>query len=422
MEQTTDTTAAAPDTATVSAPESSPGVDYGKVSDDDILNSGSDEGSDEGVATGEAPADDASAKSAPAEAKDVKTAQDEQQPKPEDTENPVNEVIEPEELKALFKQHPALRSAWYREAAYREVFPTIAEARAVKEYFPTADLAKQASDNQAMLFDIDKMYVENPAMFASKFIQGNPAAFRSFMEEMRPVLHQMSPTAYKEIVAEPVFRDTLNNLKGLAAKRDDQELAQVIEILEERMGFQSQDKNRELVNNDPRIRAAEMSREQRQREVEQRYEGFAEDVNRTYWDGLRKTVSDAIGKPEAMSDKAIEMVTTEVMDAVSEALAARQDLKRIFDVRTRQGDFSPQHKEAVAEFVLKYARQIVPVKARERLTAWTNDILRVNKKDIETKAAAPIKKDIGSGSGHVPKAKTQKINYRTMSDDDILNS
>lgn len=414
----------APDSAPVdTGSASSPEFSYGKVSDDQILGIGEFDVEDEDEAAGEAPADEASAKPAPVEAKSTEQPGQERKLDITDPEAPISEVIEPEEMKALFKQHPSLRDTWYREKAYKEVYPTVAEARAVKEFFPTAELAKQASDQQALLLDIDRLYTEEPAQFASKLIQSNPGAFKQFMDAARPVLHQLSPTAYRTMVAEPIVRDLVENFKEITAKNGDEELAAALEIIEERLGFNVEARNRAIADQDPRIRAAEQMRSERAQSAKDSFDSFSDRVHSAYWDGLHKVVAEAIGKPTAMSDKAVEMVSREIVEEVADALAARTDLQRIFEAQKRNGDFSAQHQAKVADFVLRYARQIVPTKARARLTAWTNDILRVNAADIKKKVDAPVKKDIGAGSGaSTPKAKSKKINYRTTSDDDILAS
>jgi hypothetical protein len=225
------------------------------------------------------------------------------------------------------------------------------------------------------------------------------------------------------MVAEPIIRDVVTNFKEISTQQNDEELAAALEVIEERLGYAAKDAKRAVAAEDPRVQGYErMAAENRQR-YEADLNFFSDGVNRAYWDGLQKVVIEAIGRPAAMSDKAIEMLSTEVMNEVSAALAARTDLKRIFEGQKRVGNFSPEYQAQVADFVLKYARQIVPAKARARLTAWTNDILRVNADELKKKADSPVKKDIGAGSGaSASKSSSKKINYRTMSDDDILNS
>jgi len=398
---------------------SSTETDYSTLSDDDILNAG-----DEDAAAGEAPAEDTEIAQVPVEAKPVDEEAQKAAEAAKAAEMPVTAQIEPAELKALFKQYPKMRDTWYQEKAYREVFPTVAEARAVKELFPNADVARSAADMQATLLRINDTYLTKPGEFATRLAQTNPGAFTKLMENSRETLYQVDPQAYRSTFAEPAVQDFVLNMKDIGARAGDEELNAALDILEDRLGWKAGAAGAKPAGPvDPRIAELERLKADTEKFVSAGVQAFSDSVDKAYWTGLHQTVTAAIGKPAAMSDKAVEMVTREVMQEVSNAMKARRDLPGVYQARKRAGDMSPQHQKAASDFLLQYARQFVPQAVKARLNEWTQNILANNRAEVAKKTGAPQRKDVGSGSGSGrASGRVHGVDYRKMSDDDILNS
>lgn len=405
-------------TPTDTGADSSSEFSYATHSDDDILGIGEDD------AAGEAPAEDADAKTS-AEAKSVEGK--EAQPTTPDPAKPAEEPevpqIEPEQLKQIFKKNPELRNSWYSEKAYREVFPTVAEARAIKEIFPNAEVAKQAASHQQMLIDMDQMYIKDPAQFAARMYKGNPEAYKAFISSTRESLYNVDPNAYRESMAKPAVRDTVENLKEIARESQDEDLAAALDILEDRLGFKAEAARAAAAGPvDPRIADYERLKTEAKAYGEGRTAAFSRAVDDVYFANLDHVIAAAVGKPSGMSEAALTMVKAEIRQEIGKVLAARPDLKAVYETKKRFGDRSVKHAQDAAAFLLQYAQQFVPRAASARMNAWTKEILAANKAELAAKDAVPKRKDIGSGGVVRGNPKTKgRIDYSKMSDDDILN-
>lgn len=121
------------------------------------------------------------------------------------------------ELTAIFKAHPEIQNsieAGFRErAAYKEVFPTIAEARQMRDQFPNG-----IADVQALQSDV-KEVEQLDTHFYSQDQNGNypghteiignmftddPAAAAAFMRTVPKEWHRRDPDSYNEVMGQIV--------------------------------------------------------------------------------------------------------------------------------------------------------------------------------------------------------------------------
>lgn len=428
-----ETTVAATDSAADASVDSAPSTDtdYRSMSADEILDLPEDFNADEPAAQDETDTKDVSEAKPVAESK-TDEEKPEKSAKDEDLEDYEPESIKslyarPElktKLDAIFKAHPEVRSAWFRSAQIADLFPTVAEARELRTMFPTVEGAKLASNAAAVLADMDRTYIEDPKTFVSNLSRGNPDAFAKMLETSREVLYELNPQAYTQLLGNPVALDLMANANQVAQETGDEALQAALAIVADRFKFPGTGPKQPAGPEDPRIRQFE---DLKQQAAEARTQTFAEYSSRTdqdYWDGLHEDVAKAIGKPEAMSQKALERITKEVIDDVTREIAKRPDLKPQYEQFKRRGDLrDPEFRARVSGFLRNYAKAYVGKAVRTRMGEWTNEILAANKREVEKVEAKPKHKDVGSGSGQAgaPKRGNGKVDYRKVTDQQILD-
>lgn len=126
------------------------------------------------------------------------------------------------ELTAIFKAHPEIQNsieAGFRErAAYKEVFPTIAEARQMRDQFPNG-----IADVQALQSDVKEVeqldthfytqdqngnYPGHSEIIGNMFTD-DPAAAAAFMRTVPKEWHRRDPDSYNEVMGQ-IVGATLN--------------------------------------------------------------------------------------------------------------------------------------------------------------------------------------------------------------------
>jgi hypothetical protein len=433
---------AAPEVESAASHESAPSteVDYATTSDDDIL----DRALGDDDAEKEPAAHDAATKPA-AEAKpvqDLKSHPDARvEEKKEELEQEQVEDVEPEtlqklyadpavkaELQKLFQTHPEVRKAWFRAGQIGDLFPTVAEAKAVRGLFPTLETAQHASDAAAVFARMDQTYMQDPRQFAERLASANPNAFSALVTNSRDVLYKMSPDAYRTTIGEPVAAEVLANAEEWAVANEDEPFMAAIAILRDRsnlaasgQGKTPQSRNAAPV--DPRITELENLKREAGIAHAESIKSFESSVHQGFWDGLRSAVDQVVGKPSAMSDKAISKIKQETFHEVATKIASQRNLRPVYENFIRSGDMSEGTRAKAVSYLMGYARQILGPVAKSRLQEWSNDIMKVNQADVQQAKTAQKKRDVGSGSGqarNTAKSGNGKVDYSKFSDDDLL--
>ena len=121
------------------------------------------------------------------------------------------------ELAAIFKAHPEIQNTIYanfrERAAYKEVFPTIAEARQIRDVFPNgiADVQALQGDVQELETldrsfytpDANGQYPGHTQILGDMFTE-DPAAAVAFMRTVPKEWHRRDPDSYNEVMGQIV--------------------------------------------------------------------------------------------------------------------------------------------------------------------------------------------------------------------------
>jgi hypothetical protein len=341
----------------------------------------------------------------------------------------------PPELREMFKANPKLRDAWFSERAYREVFPTVREARELKEIFPGGvEDARLLRDASETLQHLDGLYVANSEeshqALARELAELAPEAYPNFVIQAANHWAARDPEGYRETmratfaeelpgwIAEQRLPDhTQALLQALERGDTDQAKALAQQQLEwtRRVGVpQRAEPGRGQDPEIERLRAQLAERDARDRQ--QAEESLRSDVTNRYVTEVKGFLEKAV--PTA-SQRARDKMVGEVVNAINQSLASSP----AFMAQLNQLKASGQMQEA-ANFVIARAKQLLPQAGRRILNEWTTEILAANKTTVQKKAAAAQSRDAGAGGapGGASGGKPGKVDYSKMSDADILGS
>ncbi len=409
------------ESAPVQETTATPAVDRSDQSDDELLGIGSEE---------EQPAEAASEATTreAAEAKPV----DSTTPQPDDVpEDQPLEALESAELKRLLDKEPAIRKFYFSERAYRELFPTVNEAREMRSMFPTVEDAQGVLAQAQTLLQAERTIQERPADFVKGFAQNDPTAFERFAQSLPEAIYESDPQLYRTAIAEPAVFGVLARMADGAVRNQDEELHAAIGVLRDRLNLPST--QGPAPTEDPRIAELEqLKREAAEREEKSRQEtsrNFESSITRTVFEGIDGRIANELKRLNpAMSPAALELVHGQIRDAVVDKLTANQWLSSQAQQLGRSGDFGPAHLQQVVGLLAKHADPLIAPAVSNVMRRWTEDILRVNAQQLsETKRIAG-KREVGSGNeaprdgnGRFKKVKAGDPAYNKMTPDQILD-
>lgn len=128
--------------------------------------------------------------------------------------------------------------------------------------------------------------------------------------------------------------------------------------------------------------------------------------------------------PDGISKPARNRVVGEIYCELDTVLRGNRVLASQMHDAFRTGRLDADHSKAVVSLITARARLALPAVAKRVLNDWTNTIVSLNQQRRTRKRYAERRVDIaGSGGGNVGRQSTtsKDIDYRTISDADILN-
>jgi hypothetical protein len=340
----------------------------------------------------------------------------------------------PAELREVFKANPKLRDAWFSERAYREVFPTVREARELREIFPGGvEDAKLLQSGAETLQHLDGLFIaktpEAHQQLRSELAELDPEANRELAWGYVQDLPRIDPEGYKAAMDE-AFSGRVGSwateqglpshaqliVQALERGETDQATQLARQLVEWSRGIGTARKE-EPRGPDPeveRLRAQLAERDARERTRTE--ESLKADVTNRYITEVKGFLEKAV--PTA-SQRARDKMVGEIVNAINRQLTTSPGFMAQFNQLKATG----QMNEA-ANFVVARAKQLLPQVGRRVLNEWTTEILAANKTTVQKKATAAQSRDVGAGAAPSATAggKPGKVDYTKASDIDILNS
>ncbi len=299
----------------------------------------------------------------------------------------------PEPIRAALDANPDLRRAWDDAQAYRETFVTPEDARAA-----TAQLA-----------DLDRL----DALFFSRRPEDHT--------ELARAIASLDPAAFASLAeAMSAFAGGQHAAPSADARRDESHSAPPASdyISSNSAALPSNDTGRSSATPLQPPRASEPSAAQ---------SDFFHSTNAAAVQSVLDAIETQVERllPENISKSARNRVVGEIYRELDANLSSNRQLAQQMREAFRGGSLDAEHQRAVVSLVTGRARQALPGVAKRVLNEWTSTIVAAHNDRRSRQQAAERRVDIGGSSGtgsDGPRSMApREVDYRRMSDADILN-
>jgi hypothetical protein len=279
-------------------------------------------------------------------------------------------------LKHIADANPEVRGALRDAAAYKEVFET-----------PAA--AQQARD---VVTDVNRL----DALFFSR----------------RPEDHAELARAVAELDRDS-FAMLAKSMGDLAA----QERSAEARAADSREATANSRTDKPPASTTARIVESGMSGAQRE---------FMQGANAAAVESVVNEIETQVGKllPDGIAKPARTRVVGEIYRELDTVLRGNRALTQQIHDAFRVGRLDPDHQQALVALITARAKQALPGVAKRVLNEWSNAVVTMNQERRERQRNAERRVDIAGGGGGAGGRKpmtAKDIDYRRMSDADILN-
>jgi len=319
----------------------------------------------------------------------------------------------PEDIKALFKEEkvgPKIRDLYFRDQAFREVFPTVAEAREVKELLPNGiESAREMLDIASRIEPFEEAFEK-----ATEGPEGATEFWQAVYGQDQQAYHNLHTQAAENV---------LHHFHDQAEKSQDKNLVAAVDVLWRRLNGQ-QYNGREAPQGD--LRESNL-KEREQALASKELNGFKQaalETTDSQVRGIIKTHVDKVLKdsavPKGAKQRIIDDIDQEIRIKVSENPTLKVQLNRAF----RNGNRGQRHLESIVGIVVNRAKNLLGETSRSVIKEWTGSYLAQSKQQRERQRIS--RSDVGTGgppgqpSGALPTA--DKVDYSKMSDVELLTA
>jgi hypothetical protein len=318
-------------------------------------------------------------------------------------EKPVFTKIK-QEFPELFKKHPELRHAFFREQEFSKVFPTVDDAK------------EAANDAKSFEFINDELLAGRTENLLLSVAQVDRPAFQKIVDNFLPTLYKLSPDVFLG-VTEPVIEHALRAMFKEGQTRGDKNLTLAAQHARNFLfgSHEFKDQARTQPTVDPEKEQLRQDRDTLRNRQMQIYDN---DVQTT----LRSQVESMILKGLDPEHKLTEFTRNKVLEAtlaqVGAALESNPEhmalMNSLWNKALKSG-LDPRHKASIIKAYISRAESLIPgIRAKIRAAA-------LGMKTEPNKN--PTRMTGGSSPSGPSKAKLdpKKIDWSKTSDLDVLN-
>jgi len=310
---------------------------------------------------------------------------------------------------------------WETHQAYREIFPTVAEARAVKELFPGGAVeAKQLAAQSQDINRLDAAYFSAEpgaqAQLAEHLLRDNPRAFQAMLRQSAEVLARRDPQGFQQL-AEQLANHSREIGRGAGGTQDAAARA---------AGTQP--------GATPAV--ADIARQRQQLEQERgefratQFASFQQSANDAVVGQVRQSIVETIGGalPEGVPEGARKRIAEDVFLEIHTTLQSDPALTRqVAGLLSAGGgwQFDDATRQQVISLIFSRAKSLLPGVAKRVVNDWTTSVLSANREKSARQQAAAGRVDIAGGGAPESVGKRtlqpRDIDYTKTSDDQILS-
>jgi len=418
----------APDASSVSPPSLAGGDGALQLSDEDILGISPED------ASTQAPAAPAVEEPAPAQDQPIEA-------KPAEVTAPEEEVDDLKWMRPLLNDKafgPKLQSMHDRLLAFQELYPKVADARAVKELLPGGlEELKQLQADKRDMDDGDLQFfsgdIEQQRPYLQNLQKENPDAFQSAVQVGLELIKAQAPQEWAyltgHLVGESLIQDKvwdwLEYLHENAVSRPE-DMPKLLNQFAQT--FQKYGLGPREDEQDPNLQRIAQARGEFDKERAiwnmQRQKEFNGDTEKSVTAALDSDISGQLTKllPKT-SDSLRGRISRDVHSEIQKVIGADAGLKLRLANLMRTGGINRQTQEQVANLLISKARQIMPGAVKRVVGEYTASVM-ASRQEVTTKQnQAATRVDVSSGAkpNHGAKSLTQE-EANSMTFEDVLSS
>ncbi len=261
----------------------------------------------------------------------------------ETTEDSIPELVNPLSRKALlkeypdiFKKFPQLEKGYYASQKYRE-------------YFPTLDDAKEASDKIEKFTEIERELEQgNPSSLIAS-AKDKPETFAQLVDNYLPALGKADPDAYYHVIGN-VLKTTIVRMGKTAQAKQDDDLLTAAKILHEWAFGESTQVTPPVPYMRGRVTPQQDELEREKEEFHnQKLQDNQEEVKSKVNSVIKGTIEQYIDPNERMTPFAKRAAVKEALDKVNELLEKDRELKRLTEKLWKTAQESKYSSETVGK-------------------------------------------------------------------------
>jgi len=319
----------------------------------------------------------------------------------------------PEDIKAVFAQEevgPKIRDLYYRDAAYREVFPTVSDARAVKELLPDGvNTAKELIETVQRVEPFEEAFEK-----AIESGEGSAEFWKTVWNQDQTAYHNLHTVAAENV---------LHHYDAQADKSNDENLKAAVDVLWRRMHGAPYEGRTQTTESSLR----ENSLVERERALEEKeLNGFKNSAFTQTETQVTHAINAHVNACLAKSDVPIgakKRIADDIHEEIRKKISSNPTLQTQLNKAFRKGNRDEEHLKSIVSIVVSRAKSLIPETSRPIFKEWTGSYL-TNHKQLQ-KRQETSRVDVGTGGA--PQQKTgslpakEQIDYSKVSDADLLS-
>lgn len=319
----------------------------------------------------------------------------------------------PEDIKAVFAQEevgPKIRDLYYRDAAYREVYPTVADARAVKELLPDGlETAKELIATAERIEPFEESF--------EKAIEGGEGATHFWQ-----TVWNQDQTAYHNLHTKAAD-NVLDHYFAQAEKTQDKNLKAAVQVLRGRMHPGESTEGRPQ-NTETSLRENHLV-ERENALASKELNGFKQSAFEETETKVTHAINAHVNAALAQSNVPIgakKRIAADIHEEIRHKISSNPTLQSQLNRAFRKGNRDEAHRNSIVSIVVSRAKALIPETSRPIFKEWTGSFL-TNHTNLQ-KRQETSRADVGVGGapGQRPSGLPEKgkIDYSKVTDAELL--
>jgi hypothetical protein len=318
----------------------------------------------------------------------------------------------PKDVKAkfpsFFKDFPELKEAFYREIEFTKIFPTVEDAREAIE------------DNQAFRALQDSAFAGNPEPILTAIQKADKDAYVRFARQFIPALYKLDKDLYSDAV-NPLFERLIQHAYKEGERHNNDNLKNAALVISQ------------LLFDDDSIAKGEKTitkkidppKDTREQDATNFRNAWAK-INPQLVAGMKSLISKDLDPKKVFSPFLREKIVQEIHNRIDKQLEHDEQHMKVMNSRwnrAKDQGFSDAELSKIVSTYLARAKALIPsIREDVRKRALSTKRRASEEQEERVKTRTPARRESSGGRHSRTNDNKTKVNYREMSDLDILNS